>query len=103
MWALCNKAIAVNTWKVKVDNSINQTCPLCNNGEESTLHKFWECCHAQRAWEYIQGIVCELAYDNKPSQVVGPLHWKQCVFAGKSPKQVQCVEDIWSLLRGITF
>jgi len=31
MWALWNKAIIVNTWKAKVDNSINQTCPLCNN------------------------------------------------------------------------
>jgi hypothetical protein len=27
MWALWNKAIAVNTWRAKVDNSINQTCP----------------------------------------------------------------------------
>jgi hypothetical protein len=94
MWALWNKPIAVNTWRAKVDNSINQTCPLCSNGEESMLHKFWECCHAQRAWEYKQGIVCELAYDNKPSRVVAPLHWKQCVFASKSPKQVQRVEDI---------
>jgi hypothetical protein len=47
MWALWNKAITVNTWKAKVNNSINQTCPLCTNGEKSTLHKFWECCHAQ--------------------------------------------------------
>jgi hypothetical protein len=61
MWALWNKAIVVNTWKAKVDNSINQTCPLCVNEEESTLHRFWECCHAQWAWEYTQGIVCELA------------------------------------------
>jgi hypothetical protein len=101
--ALWNKTIVINIWKVKVDNSINQTSPLCNNGKKSTLHKFWECCHAQWAWEYIQGIVCELTYDNKPSQVVAPLHWKQCVFACKSPKQVQHMEDIWSLLRNITF
>jgi hypothetical protein len=38
MWALWNKAIVVNTWKIKA-------CPLCDNEEEPTLHKFWECCH----------------------------------------------------------
>jgi hypothetical protein len=41
MWALWNKAIAINTWRSKVDNSINQTCPLFGNEEESMLHKFW--------------------------------------------------------------
>ncbi len=46
--------------------------------------------------------MCELAYGNKPSRVVAPLHWKQCVFAAKSLRQVQRVENIWSLLRGIT-
>ncbi len=49
MWALWNKAIIVNAWKAKVDNVINQTCQLCDNEEESTLHKFWECCQAQWA------------------------------------------------------
>jgi hypothetical protein len=102
MWALWNKAIVVNTWRAEVDNSINQTCPLCGNEEESILHKFLECCHAQQAWEYTQGIMCDLAYGNKPSRVVAPLHWKQCVFVAKSPRQVKCVENIWSLPRGIT-
>jgi len=46
MWALWNKVIIVNTWKVKVDNSINQICPLWGNEEKSMLHKFWECCYA---------------------------------------------------------
>jgi hypothetical protein len=85
MW---NKAIAVNTWRAKVDNLINQTCPLCDNEEESTLHKIWECYYAQQAWEYTQDIVSEFAYDNKPSWVVAPLNWKQSVFATKSPKLV---------------
>ncbi len=102
MWVLWNKAITVNTWRVNVDNLINQTCPLCSNEEKSMLHKFQECCHAQQAWDYTQDIVGELAYDNKPSQVVAPLHWKQCDFAAKSPRQVQDVENIWSLLKGIT-
>ncbi len=34
--------------------------------------------------------------------VVSPIHWKQCVFAAKSPRQVQRVENIWCLLKGIT-
>jgi hypothetical protein len=102
MWALWNKGIAVNAWRAKVDNLINQTCPLCGNEEEFTLHKFWECCHAQQAWEYTQGIMCELAYGDKPSWVVALLHWKQCVFVAKNPRQMQCVENIWSLPRGIT-
>ncbi len=82
MWALWNKAIALNTWRLKVNNSIDQTYPLWSNGEKSMLHRFWECCHAQQAWQYTQNIVCELAYDNKPSWVVTPLHWKQCDFVG---------------------
>jgi hypothetical protein len=86
MWPLWNKAIIVNIWRAKVDNSINRTCPLYNNEEESTLHIFWQSYHAQHAWEYIQGIVCELAYGNKPSWVVVLLHWKQCVFVAKSPR-----------------
>jgi hypothetical protein len=88
MWALWNKVIVIKIWKAKVENSINQTCALCGNEKEPTLHKFWECCHAQRTWEYTQGVVCELAYDNKQSLVVGPLHWKQCVFVVKSLRQV---------------
>ncbi len=40
MWALWNKVIVVNTWRVKVDNSINQTCSLCSNEKKSTLHRF---------------------------------------------------------------
>ncbi len=102
MRALWNKAITINNWKAKVDNLINQTCPLCVNEKKSTLHKFWECCHAQWAWEYTQVIVCELAYGYKPSWVVAPQHWKQSVLAAKSPRQVQHVENIQSLLRGIT-
>ncbi len=31
-----------------------------------------------------------------------PPHWKQCVFVTKSPRQVQHVGAIWSLLKGIT-
>ncbi len=58
MWALWNKAIVINTWRAKVDNSINQTWPLCDNEKESTLHNFWECCHAQRAWEYMNKALC---------------------------------------------
>jgi hypothetical protein len=88
MWALWNKAIVVNTWRAKVDNLINQTCPLCGNEKESMLHIFWECCHAQWTWEYTQDIVGELAYGNKPSRVVAPLHWKQFVSVAKSPKQM---------------
>jgi hypothetical protein len=56
-----------------------------------------------QAWEYTQGIVCEIAYNNKPSRMVAPLHWKQRVFATKNRRQVQCVENIWSFLRSITF
>jgi hypothetical protein len=76
MLTLWNKAITINTWRAKVDDSINQTCPLCGNEEESMLHKFWECCHAQQAWEYTQSIVCELAYYDKPSHMIAPLYWK---------------------------
>jgi hypothetical protein len=79
MWALWNKAIAVNTWRAKVDNLIklahcaimkknpryiNFGSVIMHNGLGCT-HKtlwvrFWECYHAQRAWVYTQDIVGEI-------------------------------------------
>jgi hypothetical protein len=85
MWTLWNKAIIVNTLRAKVDNLINQTCPLCDNEKEPHCTNFGNV--AMWAWEYTQSIVCELAYGNKPSWVVAPPHWKQCVFATKSLRQ----------------
>ncbi len=63
MWIVWNKLelVAVNIWKMNVDDSINQKCPMCGNGVQSILHRFWVCNHAQ------QGIVYGLVYGNKPS------------------------------------
>jgi hypothetical protein len=42
MWVVWNKLalVVVNIWRVNVDDSINQTCPMCGNEVKSILHRF---------------------------------------------------------------
>jgi hypothetical protein len=47
MWALWYKAIAINTWRAKVANSINQTCPSCGNEERIHVAQILGVLHAQ--------------------------------------------------------
>jgi hypothetical protein len=63
-----------------VDDSIIQTYPLCQCKAETTIHRFWDCNHAQCAWEYTQGTMHGLAHGNKPSRLVASMQWKQCIF-----------------------
>jgi hypothetical protein len=35
--------MAVNSWKVATNGLINQSYLLCGIGEESIMHKFWDC------------------------------------------------------------
>ncbi len=35
-----------------MNGSINQVWLLCEKGDESIIHKFWECEHAYHAWEF---------------------------------------------------
>lgn len=52
MWATWNKAIIVNVWRMKMNGSINQVWLLCEKGDESIIHRFWECEHAYHACEF---------------------------------------------------
>lgn len=36
IWQLWHKAVAVNTWRSKIANSIDITCPVCRNGQEES-------------------------------------------------------------------
>jgi hypothetical protein len=74
MWALWNKAIVVNTWKIKVDDSINQTCPLCNNEENPHCTNFESVVMHNRLGSSYKALCVN--FDNKPSQVVAPLQKK---------------------------
>ncbi len=52
MWATWNKANTMNVWRMRMNGSINQVWLLCEKGDQSIIHRFWECEHAYHAWEF---------------------------------------------------
>jgi hypothetical protein len=40
IWAIWNKVVVVNLWRVKANGLINQGYLLCENEEESIMHRF---------------------------------------------------------------
>nr|PNR32184.1 hypothetical protein PHYPA_026310 [Physcomitrium patens] len=56
-----NVAVALNAWRGRVSNSIDQcsTVYMCGK-RETVLHRFWECTSAQRAWKWGNHIMCTL-------------------------------------------
>lgn len=51
LWLVWHRAVAVNHWRGRFNNTVDIRCPVCpRRSEESVLHRFWECCSAQRAW-----------------------------------------------------
>ncbi len=104
MWVVWNKLplVVVNIWRVNVDDSINQTCPMCGNGVQSILHRFWDCNPCTTSMRiYTQGIVYGLAYGNKPFQATTLMQSKKKSFL--QPRHKGGFE-VWrtSSLRSIT-
>jgi hypothetical protein len=50
MWAMWNKAMVVNSWRAKVDDSIIENCPLCHCEAKIVIHRFWDYNRAQCVW-----------------------------------------------------
>lgn len=50
MWAMWNKAMVVNSWRAKVDDSIVQNCPLRQWEAKFAIHRFWDYNRAQHVW-----------------------------------------------------
>jgi hypothetical protein len=76
MWIVWKK-----TMVMKMDNLINQICPMCEDEGKSILTQIlgMQPCTINMG-EYMQCIVYELVYDiKKPSQVLALMQWKQCV------------------------
>ncbi len=40
IWAIWNEPIAINIWKLKVNETIDKICQMCGNGEEIIVHIF---------------------------------------------------------------
>ncbi len=93
--------VPLNLWKAKADGLINQGYLLCKNGEESIMHWFLECKYAQRVWDYMKTIVCELVNGVKPFQLAFPMQWKHATSTTRVPKHLHHVENIWSSFKCI--
>jgi hypothetical protein len=53
IWLTWHCVVAVNKWRGRVNVKISQACKVCNTGAmESTLHRFWECESARKAWTW---------------------------------------------------
>lgn len=50
MWAMWNKAMVVNSWRAKVDDSIIENRPLCHCKAKIVVHRFWDYSCAQCVW-----------------------------------------------------
>lgn len=47
-----HRAVAVNEWRGRIDNNVDQCCPVCLTGTRKyALHRFWECSSAGKAWK----------------------------------------------------
>ncbi len=98
IWAIWNEPIAINTWKLKVNETIDKICQMCGNGEEIIVHTFWHYCFTQWAWDYVQKLITITVQEFKSSRIVITMQWKHCVFVVKTPRIFQKIENIWFLL-----
>jgi hypothetical protein len=62
VWQLWHKVVAVNVWRGRILQQIDQLCPMCNSAErETVLHRFWSCDAAQELWNHATNILNHLA------------------------------------------
>jgi hypothetical protein len=100
MW---HRAIVANTWRARINNSLEDTCPCCTvEIVESKFHRFWECPQAQRIWHWVVNIVNRLQV--KPSRDVP---WKgtsveQCSFSVEAKSNIKHFNPIWHFPLSIT-
>jgi hypothetical protein len=50
MWAMWNKAMVLNSWRAKVDDSIIKNYPLYHCETKTVIHRFWDYSRAQCVW-----------------------------------------------------
>jgi hypothetical protein len=103
IWSLWHKVVAVNSWRVRFIDEIDDKCLMCAlDIPETIAHRFWDCKFARRAWDYAIGIINSMkAHPNQK----GPwkaFHWHHGIFGKKIPASFSNYSRIWLLLRGIT-
>lgn len=107
IWQLWHNAVAVNTWRSHISNTIDTTCPVCKNGQEkSSIHRFWDCPQAKEAWRFVEEIMLQLLNVRIPPEpgdasALGQiLQMKHAIFADKAPRRFRTISRIWMLARG---
>lgn len=80
-----NEPIAINTWKLKVNETIDKICQMCGNGKEIIVHTFWHYCFIQWAWDCVQKLLIDMVQE----LVVATMQWKHCIFVAKNPRIFQ--------------
>jgi len=100
MWSTWRNAIAVHSWRFKINPDIDTNCNSCKLGiEETPFYRFYSWPRAQEAWDYAQSIIYHI---RRVQPVEGPhtrLNFLQCFFGSSTPRRFTKFRSIWTLLR----
>lgn len=85
LWLIWHRAVVVNAWRRRIDNAMDQCCPIClNRARESVLHHFWECSSAQKS-------VAKRHLDFTP---IGAYGWNHPGNHGRSASSRMALDDL---------
>ena len=75
LWAIWHMGVAVNAWRGKNQNQLDQCCMICRNGtRETVLHCFWECPAARQTWDWCAAILQRMCLVDQPRSRPTPAH-----------------------------
>lgn len=101
MWSTWHNAVAVHSWRVKINLTINMNGKCYDLAVIETLfYKFFDCPRARDAWDYAHSIV----YQVRGAQPIGGPHpwlsFLQCIFGMSPLRSFKKFKLLWTLFWG---
>jgi hypothetical protein len=102
LWLIWHRALVVNEWRLRINRTLDTSCPVCSRGvHETALYRFWKCQSARVAWRWGTHILNILVSDRESRGPWRPFTWKQGIFSDRIPCRFDRVKKVWMALRGI--
>lgn len=101
IWLIWHKGVAINKWRKMINVELDGNCCFCVPlVEESILHRFWECPHSRRVWEWAWSVLHKMRTRRSHPGPWEAFHWKQVILEEALPRKVKRFQSIWILLKG---
>lgn len=86
IWSKQNKAVAVNLWRARFIQDVDNKCVVCNaNILETIAHRYGDCQSAQRAWYFSIGIANTMEATPGQKEHWKHMDWQHGIFEKRFP------------------